>query len=121
MPREGDAAMPEDRERLAHMREAAKDALLFASTRTRADLDRDRMFARALVHAIQEIGEAAARVSTHGRSRCPEIPWGSIVQMRNIIVHSYFNVNYDFVWRVVERDLEPLIRVIDVTLAEWAE
>lgn len=121
MPREGNAALPEDRERLIHMRDAASDALFFATTRTRADLETDRMFARALVHAIQEIGEAAARVSKSGRDRAPEIPWGSIVQMRHIIVHAYFNINYDFVWRVVENDLKPLLQMIHRALEKWPE
>lgn len=97
MPREGKAALPEDRERLEHMLIAAKDATFFAIGRSRTDLDADRMFARAILHAIQEIGEAAARTTNAGRERSPQIPWGSIVQMRHILVHAYFNVNLDYV------------------------
>ncbi|MFL5337038.1 MAG: DUF86 domain-containing protein [Geminicoccaceae bacterium] len=28
--------------------------------------------------------------------------------MRNILVHRYFGIDLDAVWRVVERDLDPL-------------
>lgn len=119
MPRRGRDASPEDRERLQHMLVAAKDARFFAEGRTRADLDRDRMLARAVLHAIQEIGEAAARTTEAGRSRAPEVAWGSIVQMRHILVHAYFNVNHDYVWRVIERDLDPLIESIESALADW--
>jgi uncharacterized protein with HEPN domain len=28
--------------------------------------------------------------------------------MRNILVHRYFGIHLDAVWRVVERDLDPL-------------
>lgn len=76
MPREGKSALPDDFVRLYHMVIAAKDALFFAESRTRKDLDEDRMFSRAVVHAIQEIGEAAARVSDGGRARAADIPWG---------------------------------------------
>jgi uncharacterized protein with HEPN domain len=86
MPREGDAALPEDRERIRHMLVAAKDAMFFAQGRFRADLDADRMLARAVLHAIQEIGEAAARTTTASRQRAPHIPWGSVVQMRHILL-----------------------------------
>ena len=48
MPREGEAALPEGRERVQHMLLAAKDALLFAEGRSRESLDTDRMFARAV-------------------------------------------------------------------------
>ncbi len=58
--------------------------------RSRPDLDADMLLRRATVHAIQEIGEAAARMSEAGRTLVPELPWGSIVQMRNIVVHVYW-------------------------------
>jgi uncharacterized protein with HEPN domain len=103
------------------MLQAAKDAMFFAEQRSRKDLDDDRMFARAVLHAIQEIGEAAARVTTVGREEAPEVPWGSIVQMRHILVHAYFNVNLDYVWRVLEQDLSPLTEQLDAALRDWPE
>jgi uncharacterized protein with HEPN domain len=121
MPPEDIANTEADRERLRHMLVAAQDAEFFAAGRSRADLDSDRMFARAVLHAIQEIGEAAARTSEAGRSRAAQLPWGSIVQMRHILVHAYFNVNFDFVWRVIERDLAPLIEALKAALASWPE
>ena len=121
MPREGKAALPEDRERVQHMLQAAKDAMFFAEGRSREDLDDDRMFARAVLHAIQEIGEAAARVTTIGREQAPDVPWGSIVQMRHILVHAYFNVNFEYVWRVIEHDLAPLIEQLEVALRNWPQ
>lgn len=38
---------------------AAQDAVFFTAGRSRSDLDTNRMFARALLHAIQEIGKRA--------------------------------------------------------------
>jgi uncharacterized protein with HEPN domain len=113
--------MPEDQERVRHMLVAAKDAMFFAKGRSRADFDNDRMFARAVLHAIQEIGEAAARTTVAGRQRAAQLPGGSIVQMRHILVHSYFNVNYDYVWRVIERDLGPLVEQLEAALVGWPE
>jgi len=121
MPREGQGSLPEDSERFEHMLRAANDALFFASTRTYQDLLNDRMFARAVLHAIQEIGEAAARVTNGGRAVAPDVPWGSIVQMRHILVHAYFNVNYEYVWRVVAQHLQPLVSQLDAALRNWPE
>lgn len=98
---------------------AAKDAVFFAQNRSRQDLDSDRMFARAVLHAIMEIGEAAARTTLKGRAVAPLLPWGSIVQMRHILVHAYFNVNYDYVWRVIERDLGSLIDQLEEAVRNW--
>jgi uncharacterized protein with HEPN domain len=119
MPHEGEAALPEDRERVHHMLAAAKDGVSFAEGRSREDLDTDRMFARAVLHATQEIGEAAARVTSAGRAQAQEVPWGSIVQMRHILVHAYFSVNFDYVRRVIEHDLRPLIEQLEVALRNW--
>lgn len=81
----------EDQHRLRHIRQAAEDALQFVSGRTRAALDEDRVLARALVNCVQEIGEAAANLSSEVKTAIPSVPWRSIVGMRNRLVHGYFD------------------------------
>jgi len=54
---------PADKIRLMHMRDAARDALQFSEGRARTDLDIDGMYRRAVIHCVQEIGEAAVRVT----------------------------------------------------------
>jgi len=100
---------PDDRVRLTHMLWAARDALKFAAGRSRQELDTEPMFRRALIHCVQEIGEAAARVSPATRSLAPAVPWPQIVGMRHRLVHVYFNIDHDLLWEVVERDLQPLV------------
>jgi uncharacterized protein with HEPN domain len=50
----------EDRIRLQHMLDAARDALGFAEGRTRQDLDSDRQLVLAVVKCAEIIGEAAS-------------------------------------------------------------
>jgi uncharacterized protein with HEPN domain len=106
MPPEIDAA---DQTRLRHMLEAARDALQFSVGRSREDLDSDVMYRRAIVHCIQEIGEAAVRVTQPTRAIAPELPWNQIVGMRHRLVHVYFAINLDLVWEVIAMDLPPLV------------
>lgn len=68
MPRKGEAARPDDRIRVMHMVEAGREAMTFAAGRERADLDTDRQLLRALTHCVQEIGEAAGKVTPVGRA-----------------------------------------------------
>jgi len=117
MPRSEGQDLAPDTVRLLHMMDAAKDALLFAVGRTRADLDSDRMFPRALVHCVQKVGEAAARVREAQRAVAPEIPWTRIVGMRHRLVHVYYDINTDLLWEVVARKLEPLVQAIQHALA----
>lgn len=123
MPRKERWELPHkrDRERLVHMLVAARECTGFVAKRSRADLDTDRQLCRAVVNAIQEIGEAAARTSTPARSRVTGVPWGQIVEMRYIIIHVYWGVDLDLVWQTVTQDLPPFISALEHTLAQWPE
>lgn len=98
-----------DRDRLEHMLCAARDAVAISQGRQRSDLDHDVMLQHALVHCVQMIGEAASRVSEANRVRVATLPWTRIVGMRHILVHAYFNVDYDAVWRVVTEHIPAMI------------
>jgi uncharacterized protein with HEPN domain len=99
---------PDDRVRLLHMLEAAEAAKAFLTGRSRADLDSDRMLMFAVVRAIEVVGEAADHVSDDGRALLPSLPWPAIVGMRHRIVHAYFDIDPDTVWKTVMDELPVL-------------
>jgi uncharacterized protein with HEPN domain len=107
-----------DRTRLQHMRDAAREAIAFASGRTRADLDGDRLLQLALTRLIEIIGEAASQVSGDVRQRHPDIPWPRIVGMRNRLISAYFDVNLDIVWDTITLELPLLVAQIETLLGE---
>lgn len=108
--------------RLRHMIEAAAEAMRFTEHRRRKDLDEDRMLTLALVKAIEIIGEAASKLSAEFRERRPEIPWPSIVGMRNKLVHAYFQIDPDVVWLTTVNELPELIRSLtDIIESESSE
>ena len=94
---------------LRHMRDHARELLTLMDGRSRADLDDDRMLALAVARLLEIIGEAAARVPTEERERRPEIPWSSIVSLRNRLIHGYDDVDHDIVWAIVSTDLPTLV------------
>ncbi len=102
--------------RLRHMLEAAEEAMSFARGLTRADLDGDRRTVLAIVKSVENIGEAASKVSADCRRGLPEIPWPAIVAMRNRLVHVYFAVNLDRVWETITDDLPRLIAEFEKAL-----
>lgn len=107
---------PEDRVRLLHMRDAAREAMGFAAGRTRAALDTDRQLLLSIVKDVEILGEAAARVSPELRALHPEVPWAVIVAMRNRLVHGYFDIDHGIVWNTVTADLPPLLALIEAVL-----
>jgi uncharacterized protein with HEPN domain len=91
------------------MIEAAETACGFVFGRTRGDLDTDRLLAFAIVRAIEIVGEAAGKVSTATRESAPGIPWPLIVSMRNRLIHAYFDVDHEFVWKTATEELPQLL------------
>ena len=103
----------DDEIRLRHMLDAAREAVSFAYGRVRSDLDADRLLVLALVKEVEIVGEAAAQITEAARAELPEIPWRSIVGMRNRLVHAYYDINLDIVWQTVKEDLSVLIAQLE--------
>ena len=97
----------------ANMLDAAHEALAFTTGRVRADLKKNRILVLALVKEIEIVGEAANQVSQITREQLPGIPWMDIVGMRNRLVHAYFEINLDILWRTLQDDLPPLIAELE--------
>jgi len=110
----------DDRIRLQHMLDAAREALSFAQGRTREDLDKDRLLVLGLVKAIEIIGEAAYQISEETRAQLPAVPWEDIIGMRHRLVHAYFDINLEILWRTVQEDLPPLVSTLESILAKEA-
>ena len=61
-----------------------------------------------VVRCIEIIGEAANHIDAEIIKSNPDVPWPSIIGMRNNLIHGYNEVNYTFVWAVIENDLSKL-------------
>ena len=73
----------------------------------------------AVVRNIEIIGEAANRIQRMAPdfvARHPDLPWIEMRGMRNKMIHEYFDVDWDVVWRTVKDDLPPLERQIQSLL-----
>lgn len=104
--------------RLRHMLDAAKEAQGFIRNRRREDLDRDRQLVWALVKAVEIIGEAAGQLSAEAKAELPVLPWPKIIGMRNRLVHAYFDINLDILWRTIIEGLPPIVTELEQIIAE---
>jgi uncharacterized protein with HEPN domain len=62
----------------------------------------------AVIRNIEIIGEAANRIQKQAPELVaahPSVPWRDMRDMRNRMIHNYFDVNVDVVWSTVKDDL----------------
>lgn len=102
---------------LGHIAEAIERATsYFSRYRTLTPSGTTRWFRMGVVRDIEIIGEAANhinRVAPEFIAQHPELPWPNMRNMRNIVIHAYFNVDLTTVWRTVQEDLPKLKQQID--------
>jgi uncharacterized protein with HEPN domain len=96
----------------------AREAHEMARGRTRADLDRERMLELALLRLLEVIGEGATRLPDAMREHHPDVPWVSIIGLRNRLIHGYDRTNLDIVWDILTRDVPDLIEKLERMLNE---
>jgi uncharacterized protein with HEPN domain len=72
----------------------------------------------AAVRALEVIGEAAKNIPKDIKEKHSEIPWKEIAGMRDKVVHGYFGVDLEVVWRTIHEDLPPLRAAIVRVLSE---
>ncbi|QYO62095.1 DUF86 domain-containing protein [Leptolyngbya sp. 7M] len=104
--------MRDDRERLLDILEAIERIEKYTA-RGRSAFEEDELIQTWVLHHLQIIGEAVRALSPVTTSRSENIEWSKIIGMRNILVHSYFNIDTEIVWAVIENDLDRLKSAIN--------
>lgn len=69
----------------------------------------DRKTQRAVVQAIEVIGEASKNIPAEIKRKHKDIPWKEMAKMRDKISHFYFGIDYKIVWKVIKGKL-PLMK-----------
>lgn len=80
--------------------------------------EKDAKTAYAVVRALEILGEAAKAIPDPVRSRYPSVPWRQMVGMRDKLIHQYFGVNLEVVWKTATEDLPDLLPRITQILRE---
>jgi uncharacterized protein with HEPN domain len=72
----------------------------------------------AVVRAFEIIGEAAKKVPPSVRKRHAKVPWKLMAGMRDKLIHEYFRVNYQVLWKTAQEDIPPVRPLIAKVLEE---
>ncbi len=59
----------------------------------------------AVVRALEIIGEASKKIPQSLKKHYASIPWREMTGIRDKLIHDYFGVNLEVVWKTVQQDL----------------
>jgi len=107
----------DDRARLQDILEAVELIEKYAA-QGRAKFEEDELIQTWIVHHMLLLGEAASGLSPDFRHRHTEKIWKEAIGRRNILIHQYFEIALDLVWRVVEQDLPVLKKTVQDILVK---
>lgn len=76
----------------------------------------------AVIRKFEIIGEATKNVPGSLKQRHPDIPWREMAGMRDKLIHFYFGIKYELVWRTIKDvipEVRPLIQKIFKSLEDF--
>jgi uncharacterized protein with HEPN domain len=68
---------------------------------------------RAVAFEFTTMGEAARAIPKEIQKQYPEIPWGNMQGIRNVLVHEYFRLDEEILWNASQNDIPPLIAALE--------
>jgi len=103
---------------LADILEASQNISQFISGMTWSQFSRDQKTMYAVVRAFEIIGEAAKKIPPSVKKRHANVPWKLMAGMRDKLIHEYFGVNYQVLWKTAKEDIPPVQPLIAKVLKE---
>jgi uncharacterized protein with HEPN domain len=74
------------------------DIAEFIAGRPRDEFLNTKIVQAAVLQRLGQVGEAASQLPTSFRQRHPTVPWRSIIDFRNVIIHYFFGIDMQLVW-----------------------
>lgn len=100
-------------DRIKDMLSCAKNIQDFSAGMTLSEFIEDPRTIRAVAFEFTTLGEAARVVPSEIQEHYSEIPWGKMQGIRNVLVHEYFRLDEEILWKATQEDIPPLIVALE--------
>jgi len=101
---------------LLHIVESITQIDRYTKKLTKTKFLKNTQIQDAVIRRLEIIGEAVKNVSPEIRKRHSFIPWKKIAGSRDVLSHSYYDVDIELVWETVKKDIPRLKKEIQKIL-----
>jgi uncharacterized protein with HEPN domain len=112
---------PSTREFIEHIRDESTFCLLQLADKSYEDFINDTVLTRAVVRSLEIIGEASKNIPADVRNKYPAVEWRVMAGMRDRLIHHYFGIDYETIYKTIKEDLPILEEWTNKFLGENSE
>ncbi len=107
------------RDFLTDIFETCRSLLGFVAGMTVEQYLSDQKTRFAVLHGFEIIGEAVQHIPDAIKAANPDIPWGPMVAVRNRVVHAYFGIDDELLFRTIDEHLKPLLPRLEALAKQY--
>jgi uncharacterized protein with HEPN domain len=104
---------PSPVEFIKHIHDECSYLLRLFNENSFEDITSNRTLAYAICRSLEIVGEATKNVPEELRIKYPLVEWRKMAGIRDKIIHDYFGIDYDIIWKTIETKIP--------SLKEWLE
>ena len=97
---------------IEHILDNIKNIETFMKNISKRHFFKNKEKQNAVIRSIEIVGEAVKNIPNSFRKKYSNIPWIKIAGMRDKLMHHYFGINLNTVWKVIKEDLPDLKKKI---------
>jgi uncharacterized protein with HEPN domain len=68
----------------------------------------NEMVKDAVLRNFEIIGEASSHIPDDIKSKNISVPWRELKSVRNLVIHEYFGVDLEIIWKTISKSLPEL-------------
>lgn len=100
--------MEKDKVYVKHVLDSIASIERFLARKDYGAFYEDELLQNGVIRELEIIGEAVKHLSNEFKASIPNLPWKDIAGMRDKLIHDYFSVDLDAVWKAATKDIEEL-------------